>query len=160
MIRTLFLCTLVIGLSAYTPAPQDKEGKAVSVLLDRFHEAASKADWDTYFSLMRDDMIFLGTDISERWDKATFKAYAAGAKNGWTYTVKDRHLDIDETGKTVWFDETLVNAKYGVSRGTGVAIRSENGDWLLAQYHLTFPIPNDLAAEMTKKIQDFTALAK
>ena len=49
-------------------------------------------------------------------------------------------------------DEALWNDKYGESRGTG-ALRREDGEWRIAHYSLTFPIPNDLAAEVTARIR-------
>ena len=41
---------------------------------------------------------------------------------------------------------------YGTSRGTGVLVKRPDG-WKVAQYALTFPIPNDLAGEMTARIR-------
>lgn len=140
----------VQGFSYAYAADED----AVSSALDRFHGAAASADWNTYFGLMTDDAIFLGTDVSERWDKPTFQGYAAGAPNGWRYDLKERHINFTPDGNTGWFDEVLVNAKYGTSRGTGVVIRTPSG-WKISQYHLTFPIPNDLAAGITQQIQTF-----
>ncbi len=158
--RLVVIIFMAFVLAAFGPASDKASENAVSSVLDQFHAAAAEADWDTYFRLMRDDAIFLGTDVKERWDKETFQAYAAKAPNGWLYRVLERNLDFTADGNTAWFDEVLVNAKYGTSRGTGVMIRNKNGRWLIAQYHLTFPIPNELAGEMTKKIQEFTAVAK
>jgi hypothetical protein len=45
---------------------------------------------------------------------------------------------------------------YGTSRGTGVMVL-ENGGWKVAQYALSFPIPNDLAAGITEQIKAFEA---
>ena len=151
--RQLFVViTFFISMSAPTLADGHAE-KAVAKTLDGFHEAASKADWDTYFGLMSDDAIFLGTDVTERWDKPTFQAYAA-ASIGWTYALKERHINFTPDGNTAWFDEVLHNAKYGTSRGTGVVIRTNSG-WKISQYHLVFPIPNDLAEGFTQQIQIF-----
>ena len=158
--KHLIMVASLFFLAAFGPAPSDVEKKAVNKVLDTLHAAAAEADWQTYFALYRDDATFLGTDVSERWDMPTFREYSKKAKNGWLYVVKERHLDFGADGTTAWFDEVLTNAKYGTSRGTGVLIRGENGKWRIAQYHLTFPIPNELAAEMTKQIQDFTAPAK
>lgn len=36
-----------------------------------------------------------------------------------------------------------MNEKYGECRGSGVLLR-EGGEWRIAQYNLTVPIPNDL----------------
>ena len=48
----------------------------------------------------------------------------------------------------------LWNDTYGVCRGTGVLVLTEEG-WRIAQYHLTFPIPNELSAEITARIKEF-----
>jgi hypothetical protein len=40
-----------------------------------------------------------------------------------------------------------------VTRSTGVLIR-EDGAWKIAQYHLTIPIPNDLANRVVKMIRE------
>lgn len=151
--RKIILC-LALSLFISLPGIADKEQRSqVSQTLDAFHAAASEADWDTYFGLMSEDAIFLGTDASERWDIPTFKGYALPT-NGWTYVMRERHINFTPDGNSAWFDELLDNEKYGTSRGTGVLIRTENG-WKISQYHLTFPIPNDLAAGFTKQIQMF-----
>ena len=58
-----------------------------------------------------------------------------------------------------WFDELLDSEKYGTSRGTGILIRTDAG-WKISQYHLTFPLPNDLADGITQQIQVFEARQK
>ncbi|NVJ70939.1 MAG: nuclear transport factor 2 family protein [Alphaproteobacteria bacterium] len=149
LITSLFL---VLALATHATA-KDTDRAAVDAVLDNFHKAASEANWGTYFGLMSDDAIFLGTDAGERWDIPTFKSYALPTK-GWTYTVRERHINFTPDGNTAWFDELLDNKSYGTSRGTGVLIRTNSG-WKISQYHLTFPIPNDLAAGFTKQIQAF-----
>jgi hypothetical protein len=52
-------------------------------------------------------------------------------------------------GDLAWFDETLGSAKYGACRGIGV-LKRVDGKWLLAQYSLTFLVPNTLAEQVTK----------
>lgn len=125
----------------------------ISSALDAYHNAAAEADWDTYFGLTHEDFIFLGTDAAERWDKKTFQSYAEPT-NGWVYTMRERHINITPDGNSAWFDELLDSEKYGTSRGTGILIRTESG-WKFSQYHLTFPMPNDLAAGFTQQIQVF-----
>lgn len=150
--RPILIALMVIFLSSAATYADDRQD--VSTVLDGFHGAAATADWDTYFGLMTDDSIFLGTDAGERWDKPTFQGYASQAPNGWRYDLKERHINFTPDGNTAWFDEILVNKKYGTSRGTGVVIRTPSG-WRIAQYHLTFPIPNDLADGITQQIQTF-----
>ena len=58
-----------------------------------------------------------------------------------------------------WFDELLDSQSYGTSRGTGTLVLTPDG-WKVSQYALTFPIPNDLAKDMTSTIKAFEAKAK
>lgn len=124
--------------------------------LNAFHHFASKADGQRYFELFAPDAVFLGTDASERWPIAEFKTYAMKrfeAGTGWTYTLKPGTRHINVQGDIAWFDELLDNAKYGVCRGSGV-LRKIDGQWKIAQYNLTFTVPNDAAADVVKVIRD------
>jgi hypothetical protein len=58
-----------------------------------------------------------------------------------------------------YFDEILESKSYGTSRGTGVLVKTRAG-WKIAQYALTFPIPNDLAKDTTDRIKAYEAKAK
>ncbi len=127
----------------------------VENVLDSFHEAASKADGKTYFSLFTPDGVFIGTDATERWIVEEFKKYAEPHfKNGkgWTYIKKTRHVNFSPSEEIAWFDEILDSKVYGTSRGSGV-LRKINHHWRIAQYHLTFPIPNNLAEKFTTEIK-------
>ena len=129
---------------------------AVDEVLDAFHNAASRADGALYFSLFAEDAVFIGTDATERWSVDEFRAFAEpyfSEGRGWTYTKTERHAYVAADGHTAWFDEMLWNDTYGTCRGTGVLVLTENG-WRIAQYHLTFPIPNDLTAEFTSRIKE------
>lgn len=132
---------------------------AVDRALTSFHQAAAEADGEVYFSLLADDAIYLGTDASERWTLAEFKAFVDpyfSEGRGWTYTASERHIFIAPGGGVAWFDEMLWNEAYGTCRGTGVLVE-ENGTWRIAQYHLTFPIPNELSREFTTRIKELDA---
>lgn len=153
------LCLLLFLLVAATgPAPateQNPESLSVDAVLTQFHAAAAGADGKTYFSLLADDAIYIGTDASERWTVEDFRAFAEpyfSEGRGWTYTATERNIVVAPAGEVAWFDEILWNEKYGVCRGTGVLIVAD-GVWRIAQYHLTFPIPNDLAHEFTERIK-------
>lgn len=128
---------------------------AIGAVLDEFHAAAAAGDWPRYFDLMHADGIFLGTDASERWTRTEFEAYAAG-RSGWTYTPRSRNVALTPDGNSAWFDELLDSSSYGTSRGTGVLVRTVDG-WKIAQYHLTFPVPNPLARQVTDAIKAFEA---
>lgn len=150
----VLLLTLLAGRVAVAQTEQ-AEIAAIESVLNDFHAAAAAADWDRYFSLMSDDGVFLGTDAGERWPKAEFMSYAGG-RSGWTYYPGERHVDLTPDGNSAWFDELLDSESYGTSRGTGVLIKTDAG-WKIAQYHLTFPIPNSLARDITDQIKAFEA---
>lgn len=157
-LRTTLLGALV-GLVAACSEPEAPQEGDVWAALDAFHHAASVADGEAYFSLFAENGVFLGTDKSERWPVEEFQAYAApifAKGQGWTYVMSERHIDFAPDGKTAWFDELLQNEAYGTSRGTGVLIKTSTG-WKITQYHLTFPIPNALAGEITKQIKALEA---
>lgn len=156
---SLLLLSLSLNGSAIAMSrpvsPETPDPDAVSSTLDAFHAAASQADGETYFSLFAPSGVFIGTDKFERWPVETFKDYALpifASGRGWTYVMTRRHIDFSPDGQTAWFDELLDNESYGTSRGSGVLIRIGDG-WKITQYHLTFPIPNDLASEFTNTIK-------
>lgn len=152
MIKSLIpICMLLISWMSIADDKADL--MAADTVLDSLHDAAAKADWGRYFSLYSDDAIFLGTDVNERWTMAQFKRYATPTK-GWVYTKRQRHTAITADKNTIWFDEVLDSVSYGTSQGSGLLVRTENG-WRIAQYHLTFPMPNDLAQDFTAKIKAF-----
>jgi len=157
MKRCCFLFTnalLLILLSSSTASAQSDES-AVAAVLDGYHQAAAEADWQTYFDLLSEDAVFLGTDVSERWPKAVLREYAIDS-NGWIYLPRERNINFTPDGNSAWFDEVLDSASYGTSRGTGVLIKTDEG-WRISQYHLTFPIPNALAKSFTDEIKAWEA---
>jgi hypothetical protein len=138
--------------SAQRPEP---EAVRIDAVLDELHAAASAADGTRYFRLFAPGAVFLGTDASERWPLETFRAYAEArfsTGGGWTYELVERHIDVAPDGRAAWFDELLDNDRYGRCRGTGVLLLTADG-WRIAQYHLTIPIPNEMAVEVAGRIR-------
>ena len=122
----------------------------IARVLDDFHDAAAKADEERYFAHFAKEGVFLGTDATERWTVAEFRAYARpffSKGRGWTYVPRDRHIDVFDD--FAMFDEMLWHEKYGELRGTGV-LRNVDGDWKILQYNLTFTIPNEKAAGLVE----------
>jgi len=156
----VFLAVLIFTAS---PAPADErsaEARAVDAVLTAFHDAASRADGAAYFNLLSDDAIYLGTDAAERWTVEEFRAFAEpyfSKGRGWTYTATTRNIVVGPDGSTAWFDELLWNESYGTCRGTGVLLSTPDG-WRIAQYHLTFPVPNELAKAVVAQIREHEAL--
>jgi hypothetical protein len=142
----------------------DAKVAAIGRVLDQLHAAASRADGKTYFDLFAPDAVFIGTDASERWTMDQFRGYALPLfrqGKGWTYKPRLRHITVARVpcSCVAWFDEILDSASYGTSRGTGMVTLTPFG-WKIEQYALAFPIPNDLAKEMTGKIMAFEAKGK
>lgn len=150
---------LALLASPALAAPPVSDAAAVSSVLDAFHAAAARADGQAYFDLFTPDAVFIGTDASERWGVEAFKASAAplfAKGKGWVYHPRSRHVTIAPVPCrcVAWFDELLDSDSYGTSRGTGVLVKAK-GRWKVAQYALTFPIPNDLAKDMTGQIKAY-----
>lgn len=148
---TACFCFLLLTTVLRAQTPNDD----VAATLDRLHQMASEANFEAYFDLYTDDAIFLGTDATERWTKSEFIAYAKphfDRGRGWTYSATERHIYLSADGTTAWFDERLDHASLGETRGTGVLVKI-GGDWKVAQYNLTIPIPNALAGEFVARIR-------
>lgn len=151
-------CLFLLGLSLFSPsamsAPADPKA-LIEQTLNQFHEAASKAQGKTYFGLFAPEGVFIGTDATERWTLSEFQKYAEphfSKGKGWTYTPRNRHVQLSPNNDIAWFDEALDSASYGTCRGTGV-LRKVEGAWKISQYHLTIPVPNKLATKVVEMIR-------
>lgn len=141
---------------ASAPSASEPAQARVAAVLDDFHRAAAHADEARYFGHFAPEAVFLGTDATERWDVAQFRAYAHPhftSGKGWTYRATQRHITLAPDGRVAWFDETLATDSYGPCRGSGV-LRIIDGQWKITQYNLSIPIPNDLAKTVAKLIRD------
>jgi hypothetical protein len=136
--------------AAASPGGARGDRAAIDRVLDDWHDAAAHADEARYFDHIAPGGIFLGTDVTERWEKEAFRAYAhphfAGGK-AWSFKAVDRHVTFAPDGATAWFDERLDTEKLGTARGSGLVVRSASG-WQIAQYDLSIPIPNERFAEV------------
>lgn len=157
MSRAASCVLLALLLAAPAAADRAADLGAAGAVLDAFHAAAARADEKAYFDLLAANGVFLGTDASERWDKEAFRAFAHpyfSQGRGWAFKPRDRHLDQSRGGDLVWFDELLDSESYGECRGTGVLERQADGAWRITQYHLTIPVPNDLAKDLVERIRE------
>lgn len=160
----LALTLAILTTFAATPTHAATPEQDIAAVLDALHAAAAKADGPPYFALYTPDATYLGTDAAERWSLAEFKGYAMpyfAKGQGWTYVPRERHITIAPVACrcVAWFDELLDSKSYGTSRGTGTLVLTADG-WKVSQYALTFPIPNDLAHDMTDQIKAFEAKGK
>jgi hypothetical protein len=149
--RIASICVLVIaasGAAAQTPAQR------VAMLLDDWHKAAAVEDENRYFGHFAPNGVFMGTDAAERWSIAEFRQWAKphfDAKKAWSFTPRNRHIDFSADGKMAWFDELLDTPNLGLCRGSGVLVLLR-GEWKIAQYNLSVPIPNSLVEGVVKQI--------
>jgi hypothetical protein len=169
LVGLLLVTSSCAGASPVVPqAPQTAaaldRGQAerdVARELDDFHDAAAHADEPRYFAHFAPGGVFLGTDVTERWDVTAFRAYAHphfASGKGWTYHPLRRAVTIAPSGDIAWFDEDLDGARVGPTRGTGVMVRLD-GRWLVALYDLSFTIPNDRFDAVRAALADRPATA-
>ena len=128
------------------------EEMAVHKILEAWHQAASEAKEDEYFSGFAKDAVFLGTDPKERWTKLEFRKWAHpifAKGGGWTIRANLRRVYFSSDRKTAWFDEEAESKELGAVRGSGVLVK-EKGAWKIAQYNLSVPILNERFAEIRK----------
>ncbi len=127
------------------------ESEQIEKTLDQWHLAAAEADFETYFSLMAMESVFIGTDATENWKLEPFKAFSKpyfDRGKAWSFKAVERHIYLDRSKEVGWFDE-LLDTWMGICRGSGV-VKFENGSWKIAHYVLSATIPND---DMQKVIE-------
>ena len=110
--------------------------------MDEWHAAASIGNTDGYFDLMDTTFVYLGTDISERWDKRTFLSFCKpyfDKGTGWDFKATSRTWYFNR--KTAWFEEKL-STWMGPIRASGVFVK-RNNSWKIAHYNLTLTVDND-----------------
>ncbi len=135
---------------ADAPPTRQEELEQVGVILDEFHAAAARADFEAYFDFFADDAVFIGTDATERWDKSAFQEWAKpffDRGKAWNFTSVDRHIYLDSSGMVAWFDE-LLSTQMKICRGSGV-LRKQDGVMKIQQYVLSMTIPNSLTDSVT-----------
>lgn len=147
------MLSLFAALSVLSASPETD----IEAVIDRMHQAASRADGPDYFGQFTPDARFVGTDATERWPLPAFRAYAEpyfARGQGWTYMPRARTVTIAPIACRciAWFDETLDNASYGQVRGSGV-LRLTDGGWKIEQYVLSFAVPNDRADAVVAAIK-------
>ena len=146
------LC-LVLFLTV-PPSPEAE----ISAVLDDWHAAAAAADEGRYFSHFTQDAVFLGTDATERWTRQEFRKWAGphfASRKTWAFRAVSRHISLSPDASVAWFDENLETSDLGPARGSGALLR-QKGEWKIAHYDLSIPIPNPLMEEFRKRIEEFS----
>mgnify|MGYP001814782519 FL=1 len=148
VIGLVFGVLLLAGLARAEPAQEQAR------VLDGFHQAAATADLAGYLALLTQEMVFLGTDGSERWQGQEFRDFVSAnfsAGRGWQYSSVQRRITVSPDARTAWFDETLHNDALGQCRGSGVMLKTSEG-WKIAQYNLSVPVPNAMVQQVVADI--------
>jgi ketosteroid isomerase-like protein len=130
------------GARVVSSSPEEE--RAIAAVLDDWHDAAAHSDEARYFGHFAPDGIFMGTDATERWDVAAFRAYSHrpfSEGRGWVMRATRRSIRVE--GDVAFFDEDLETVNLGPARGTGVLLRQDGPVWCIAHYSLTITVPNE-----------------
>jgi len=153
-VRLTFVLFVFGMLWAFSQA--DTKSK-INTVLDAWHKAASDADFDTYFGLMAQDGVFIGTDATENWQNNEFRAFSKpyfDQGKAWSFTALERNVYTNANKDFAWFDE-LLDTQMELCRGSGV-LKKINGNWKIAHYVLSIAVPNENVGELIalKKVKD------
>ena len=121
----------------------------IHMVLDKWHKAASEANFEAYFALMTDDSVFLGTDATENWQYQAFKDFSKpyfDKGKTWNFTAVERNIYIGRNAHFAWFDE-LLDTQMKLCRGSGV-LQKVDGNWKIAHYVLSIAVPNEHINEL------------
>ncbi len=134
---------ILILFTGHLIAQEDNQ-EELNELINEWHKAASEADYGTYFGILADDGVFIGTDASENWQNEDFRAFSKpyfDRGKAWSFTTIERNIYVDKSGNFAWFDE-LLDTRMEICRGSGV-LSKENGKWRIKHYVLSITIPNE-----------------
>ncbi|HEY0046209.1 MAG TPA: nuclear transport factor 2 family protein [Flavobacterium sp.] len=121
-------------------------------LLTAWHKAAATAKFDAYFAMMTADAIFIGTDPTENWNMAEFKAFAKpyfDRGRAWNFSAVERNIFISPDGTFAWFDELLDTPNMKLCRGSG-ALKKIGTEWKIIHYVLSMTVPNENTDDVVK----------
>lgn len=154
--KKILLLIAIILLSCKTTFDIDTEKKDIDATLNNWHLAAAKADFNTYFSLMTSNAVFIGTDPTENWQNQAFKNFSKpffDKGKAWNFKSIERNIYFSDDQQTAWFDE-LLDTQMKICRGSGTLQKSQ-GKWKIAHYVLSMTIPNDYTDEVIKIKSNF-----
>ena len=146
----LLFSILLLGSKSFSQNT-DSDKKKINTTLDSWHKAATNAEFDNYFSYMTSNGVFIGTDATENWQIAAFKAFSKPyfeKGKAWNFTSLQRNSYFDKTQNTGWFVE-VIDTHMKICRGSGLLIK-EGKNWKIAHYVLSMTIPNDNSDEVVK----------
>lgn len=141
---------LFLGFSTLQ-AQNTKDKEAITTVLNAWHKAAADAKMEDYFGYMTPDAIYIGTDATENWTLAEFRAFAKpyfDRGKAWNFTALQRNIYLSKDQKMAWFDE-LLDTQMKICRGSGV-LQKINGQWKIVHYVLSMTVPNENSDAVVK----------
>lgn len=126
------------------------ETPVINTLLNDWHSAAARADYNAYFGKISKDGHYMGTDATENWDKTAFAAFSKpyfDKGKAWDFKAVERHVFFSKDGNTAWFDELLDTKNMKICRGSGV-LEKEGKEWKIKHYVLSMTIPNEVSNDV------------
>lgn len=161
----LVLCAVLVQTMCLAQAKDHPTSlkQEINQVIAQWHKAAADASFDTYFDLMTDDAIFIGTDATENWNIPDFKSFSKpyfDKGKAWSFSTLERNLYAQPNVNLAWFDE-LLDTQMGICRGSGVLEKTAGG-WKIKHYVLSIAIPNENVKEITtlKKTFDSDLMKK
>ena len=130
-----------------------RSSQEVNHLMEAWHQAASVADDELFFSSMTADGVYIGTDPKERWTRDELKVWSAPyfkRDTAWNLMPLSRNVAFSPDESIGWFDEML-DSWMGLCRASGVVVRTKEG-WKIKHYHLSIAVPNDVTPDYLKLI--------
>ncbi|MBK8955242.1 MAG: nuclear transport factor 2 family protein [Saprospiraceae bacterium] len=127
------------------PANLSEDEHKISGMLDQWHDAAAKADFNAYFGFLAEESVFIGTDATENWNKKEFMEFAKpyfDRGKAWSFKALERNIYISSSCGLAWFDE-LLDTQMKICRGSGV-VEKTGEEWKIRHYVLSMTIPNEL----------------
>ncbi len=142
VVLLILVHTTVFSQSQNNLVPTESR-KEITTVLELWHRAAAKADYDAYFGFMTKDAVFIGTDPTENWQNEAFRVYSKphfDKGKAWTFNALERNVYMNSTEQIAWFDE-LLDTQMGICRGSGI-VQKVDSRWKIKHYVLSITIPN------------------
>ena len=162
------LISLMFSMSSFNKEDIDRyqqqsisQKETINTLVNRWHKAATDADFDAYFACMDDDGYYIGTDASEKWTVEEFKAFCRPhfeKGSAWDFKTIDREVYLSDDKSVAWFDEKL-NTWMGVCMASGVLVKS-NEQWKIKHYQLSIAVPNDIVRDFIQMVEHHKSVQK
>jgi hypothetical protein len=149
------LCLFLASCAAWAQQADPALARAVNAFVDEWHDDAAHARL-AYFDKMAPDGVYIGTDKHELWHRDEFKQWAKkyfDRSSAWSFKAVRRNVYGSPDGSFIWFDEILDTPNMGPCMASGV-IRKTGKGFEILHYQLSFAIPNELAAQVTKLVKE------